>query len=553
MVEEKYKFWLEKTKNDKELHEELLKISDLPEEINDRFYKELSFGTAGLRGKIGAGTNRMNVYTVARATAGFADYILNADKSGAGKSNADKNSVCIAYDSRNMSDVFARLAAEIMSSKVVKVYLFDKLMPTPVLSFAVRKLRAGAGIVVTASHNPKEYNGYKVYNSNGCQATDDEASKITGFIDKHDYFENFTPKKELIEYIGDEILDDFIDAIYEYSLPFDKKYMPSIVYTPLNGTGLIPVEKIFKKIAITDYTIVPEQKYPDGNFPTCPYPNPEFKEALEKAIETAEKNDAELIIASDPDADRTGVAFREKNGEYRLLNGNEAGALLVYFILATKKAQNTIPDKPFIISTIVTSPLPEKIAESFGAETINVLTGFKYIGEAIDKNPDKNFVFGMEESIGYLVGAHARDKDSISAAMMFAEAACYYKSLGLSLSDALEFLYGKYGYYRSALYAKYFEGEQGMIFMADFMDKLRKNPFGKICGKSVTEIKDYSLGLDGLPKSNVMVFKGDGFSLIARPSGTEPKLKFYLTAWDKHAKNSSEFVKKMTDFIKTQV
>ena len=543
MVEEKYKLWFEKTKNNEVLHDDLLKISDLPEEINDRFYKELSFGTAGLRGKLGAGTNRMNVYTVGRATAGFADYILSVGK----------NSVCIAYDSRHMSDVFARLAAEIMSSKGIKVYLFDKLMPTPVLSFAVRKLHAGAGIVVTASHNPKEYNGYKVYNSNGCQATDIEAGKITELIDKHDYFEDFTPKNELIEYIGDEILDDFIDAIYEYSLPFDKKFMPSIVYTPLNGTGLIPVEKIFKKIGITDYTVVPEQKYPDGNFPTCPYPNPEFKEALKKAIETAEKTKAEFIIASDPDADRTGVAFREENGEYRLLNGNEAGSLLVYFILATKKAQHTIPDKPFIISTIVTSPLPEKIAESFGVETINVLTGFKYIGEAIDKNPDKNFIFGMEESIGYLVGAHARDKDSISATMMFAEAACYYKSLGLSLSDALEFLYGKYGYYRSALYAKYFEGEQGMIFMADFMDKLRKNPFGEICGRTVTKIKDYSLGLDGLPKSNVMVFKGEGFSLIARPSGTEPKLKFYLTAWDKDEKTSAEFVEKMTDFIKTKV
>lgn len=543
MVEEKYKLWLEKTKNNEVLHDDLLKISDLPEEINDRFYKELSFGTAGLRGKLGAGTNRMNVYTVGRATAGFADYILSVGK----------NSVCIAYDSRHMSDAFARLAAEIMSSKGIKVYLFDKLMPTPVLSFAVRKLHAGAGIVVTASHNPKEYNGYKVYNSNGCQATDIEAGKITEFIDKHDYFEDFTLKNELIEYISDEILDDFIDTIYKYSLPFDKKYMPSIVYTPLNGTGLIPVEKIFKKIGITDYTVVPEQKYPDGNFPTCPYPNPEFKEALEKAIETAEKTKAELIIASDPDADRTGVAFREENGEYRLLNGNEAGSLLVYFILATKKAQDTIPDKSFIISTIVTSPLPEKIAESFGVETINVLTGFKYIGEAIDKNPDKNFIFGMEESIGYLVGAHARDKDSISATMMFAEAACYYKSLGLSLSDALEFLYGKYGYYRSVLYAKYFEGEQGMIFMADFMDKLRKNPFGEICGRTVTEIKDYSLGLDGLPKSNVMVFKGEGFSLIARPSGTEPKLKFYLTAWDKDEITSAEFVEKMTDFIKTEV
>ena len=540
-IHEKYEYWLTFDDNTKN---ELESITD-KKEIEDRFYKDLEFGTGGLRGIMGAGANRMNKYTVGKATKGLCEYLKNEF--------AGERSVVIAYDSRNNSKAFAECAAEVLCYNGIKTFLFEEIMPTPVLSFSVRYLNCNAGIVITASHNPKEYNGYKVYNSNGCQATDDEAGKITGFIDKHDYFEKFTPKKELIEYIGDEILDDFIDAIYEYSLPFDKKYMPSIIYTPLNGTGLIPVEKIFKKIGITDYTVVPEQKYPDGNFPTCPYPNPEFKEALEKAIGTAEKNNAELIIASDPDADRTGVAFREKNGEYRLLNGNEAGALLVYFILATKKAQNTIPDKPFIISTIVTSPLPEKIAESFGVETINVLTGFKYIGEAIDKNPDKNFVFGMEESIGYLVGTHARDKDSISAAIMFAEAACYYKSLGLSLSAALEFLYGKYGYYRSALYAKYFEGEQGMIFMADFMNKLRKNPFGKICGKSVTEIKDYSLGLDGLPKSNVMVFKGDGFSLIARPSGTEPKLKFYLTAWDKHKKTSSEFVEKMTDFIKSKV
>ena len=543
MVKEKYKLWLEKTKNNEILHNELLKISDLPEEINDRFYKELAFGTGGMRGKIGAGTNRMNVYTVGRATAGFADHILSTGK----------NSVCIAYDSRHMSDVFARLAAEIMSSKGIKVYLFDKLMPTPVLSFAVRKLHAGAGIVVTASHNPKEYNGYKVYNSNGCQATDNEAGKITEFIDKHDYFEDFTPKNELIEYIGDEILNDFIDTICKYSLPFDKKFMPSIVYTPLNGTGLIPVEKIFGKLGITDYTVVPEQKYPDGNSTTCPFPNPEEKAALSKAIETAEKTGAELIIATDPDADRLGIAFREENGGYRLFNGNETGALMEYFILSTKKTQNAIPKNPYVVTTVVTSPLTEKIAESFGVETISVLTGFKYIGETIDKNPDKNFVFGMEESYGYLVGTHARDKDSISAVMTIAETVCYYKSLGLSLSDALEFLYGKYGYYRSALYSKYFEGEQGMIFMADFMDKLRKNPFGEICGKAVTEIKDYSLGLDGLPKSNVMVFKGDGFSLIARPSGTEPKLKFYLTAWDKDEKTSAEFVEKMMNFIKTEV
>lgn len=543
MVNEKYELWLEKTKNDDALHEELLKISDSPEEINDRFYKELAFGTGGMRGKIGAGTNRMNVYTVGKATAGFADYILSEGE----------NSVCIAYDSRNMSDVFARLAAEIMSAKGVKVYLFDKLMPTPVLSFAVRKLNAGAGIVITASHNPKEYNGYKVYNSRGCQVTDVAAAKITEFIDKHDYFEEFTPKNELIGYIGDEVLDDFIEAIYKYSLPFDKKYVPSIVYTPLNGTGLVPVEKIFKKMGITDYTVVPEQKYPDGNFTTCPFPNPEEKAALGKAIETAEKTGAELIIATDPDADRLGIAFREETGGYRLFNGNETGALMEYFILSTKKAQNAIPKNPYVVTTIVTSPLTGRIAESFGVETINVLTGFKYIGETIDKNPDKNFVFGMEESYGYLVGAHARDKDSVSAVMTIVETVCYYKSLGLSLSAALDFLYDKYGYYSSALYSKYFEGEQGMIFMADFMDKLRKNPFGEICGKAVTEIKDYSLGLDGLPKSNVMVFKGDGFSLIARPSGTEPKLKFYLTAWDKDEKTSAEFVGKMTDFVKTEV
>ncbi len=543
MVDKTYRLWLEKTINDEALHDELVGIENNPDEINDRFYKNLSFGTGGMRGKIGAGTNRMNVYTVGKATLGFADYLV---KTG-------KTSVCIAYDSRNMSDKFAKLAADVMSSRNIKAYLFDKLTPTPVLSFAVRHLHAGAGIVITASHNPKEYNGYKVYNSKGCQVTDGEANVITEFIEKRDCFDEFFPKPELIEYIGESVVDEFINAIYAYSLPFDKKYLPSIVYTPLNGTGLVPVEKIFKKMGITDYTVVPEQKYPDGNFTTCPYPNPEERAALQKALETAKKVGAELIVATDPDADRVGVAYLEDNGEYRLFNGNETGILIENFILSTKKSRGQIPDKSFIVETIVSSPLVEKIAESFGVETLNVLTGFKYIGEAIDKNPDKRFLFGMEESYGYLVGTHARDKDSVSAVMIIAEAVCYYKAQGLSLSAALESIYRKYGFYFSSLYSKYFEGEKGMIFMSEFMDDLRKNPFKEICGRKVNEIKDYSAGLDGLPKSNVMVFKGDGFSLIARPSGTEPKLKFYVTAWDNDEKTALERTKKITDFIKTEV
>ena len=543
MVEKNYGLWLENTKNNSAINDELKAIANAPDEINDRFYRELSFGTGGMRGKLGAGTNRMNVYSVGKATFGFADYLLAEGE----------KSVCIAYDSRNMSTEFARLAADIMSSKNITVYLFDTLMPTPVLSYSVRKLGAGGGIVITASHNPKEYNGYKVYNSRGCQVTDEAAAKITDFIEKHGYFETYLAKPELIKLIGEDVLNDFIDEIYNYSLPFDSKFLPSIVYTPLNGTGLVPVEKIFDKTGVKNYTVVPEQKYPDGNFTTCPFPNPEEKPALAKALETAEKTGAELVIATDPDADRVGIAYRENNGEYRLFNGNETGVLMENFILSVKKKENAIPKNSYIVSTIVTTPLTEKIASAYGVETVHVLTGFKYIGEAIDKRPDKHFLFGMEESYGYLVGTHARDKDSVSAVMIITEMVCYYKSKGLTLTEALDEIYSQYGYYVSRLYSKYFEGEKGMSFMSEFMDKLRLNPPKEICGQKITVIKDYSLGTDGLPKSNVMVFKGENFSLIARPSGTEPKLKFYVTARNNDKNSADSLAKQITDYVKNSI
>lgn len=516
-MNEKYSLWLEKLPDGDPLRTELESIKDNADEINDRFYKELKFGTGGLRGKIGVGTNRMNVYTVGRATMGFADYLIANGK----------KSACIAYDSRKMSREFAFLAADVLSSFGVTAYVFDRLTPTPVLSFAVRSLGVGGGLVITASHNPKEYNGYKAYNDKGCQLTDEAANEVTDLIEKHDYFEKFDKNPSLVHVLDGKILDEFIDTIYGYSLPFDKKFAPKIIYTPLNGTGLVPVRKILAKMGITDYTVVPEQENPDGNFTTCPFPNPEEKAALKKALELAEKEKAELVIATDPDADRMGIAVRDKDGSYRLFNGNETGALMEYYLLSVRKAKGEIPKNSYVIETVVSSPLIEKIAAAFGVKTYSVLTGFKYIGETIDRAKNENFLFGMEESYGYLVGVHARDKDSISAVMTIVEAVCYYKEKGLDLIEALNDIYEKFGYYSTGLYSKYFEGEQGMIFMSDFMKNLRGNSPKEILGRKVESVKDYSLGIDGLPKSDVLKYKGDGFELVVRPSGTEPKLKFY--------------------------
>ena len=537
-----YKEWLTKSVENPQVYEELVSIQNNPKEIEDRFFKEIAFGTGGLRGKIGAGTNRMNVYTVGRATFGLASYMINSGV---------KRSIAIAYDSRNMSKEFARLVAEIMSSQGIEAYLFDELMPTPVLSYTVRRLGLGAGVVVTASHNPKEYNGYKVYNSAGCQITDGEAAKITAEIEKFGYFNSFIPCEEGIHVLDEAVLDSFIDEIMKYSVFFDKTLVPSIVYSPLNGTGNKPVKKLFARMGVTNYAIVPEQENPDGNFPTCPFPNPEEKSALQLALALAKDKGAELVIATDPDADRVGIAVLEK-GEYRLLNGNETGILMENFLLEKKTQEGTLPENSYIVKTIVTTDLAERIATAFGVRTKNVLTGFKYIGEYIDACPkDANYVMGMEESYGYLVGTHARDKDAISAVMTIVEMLCYYRSKGQSLPQALEGLYAKYGYFTSALYYKNFEGKSGMEFMSAFMNELRKNPWKELAGEPVDEVKDYAEGIEGLPKSNVLVLSGTKFSAIIRPSGTEPKIKIYLTAKEETEASSKTLLEGLLNQVKT--
>ena len=533
-----YKQWLSCAADEKVLSM-LNGMEGDAEKIEDAFFKELRFGTGGLRGKLGAGTNRMNVYTVGRATFGLADHILKGDN----------KSLAIAYDSRNMSAEFAMHVAKIMSFKGVEAYLFDTLMPTPVLSYAVRKLGLGAGAVVTASHNPKEYNGYKVYNERGCQITDAAAAEVTACIEKYGYFNEFCPDEKRIHMIGEEILDAFLKDISAYSLPVDKRYYPKVVYTPLNGTGRLPVKKLFEKMGV-EYTVVPEQEYPDGNFTTCPYPNPEEKEALSLAVALAKKTGADLVIATDPDADRMGIAYIDKKGNAKLFSGNETGVLMENFILSKLTETGRMPLKPYIVKTIVTTPLAAAVAESFGAETKDVLTGFKYIGEAIDRSEGEDYVFGMEESYGYLVGVHARDKDAVSAVMTLVQAYCYYAEKGLTLPGALDKIYEKYGCYSAALHSEVFEGKSGMEYMSAFMENLRKNPYKEVCGNEVTAFTDYGEGINGLPGSNVLKFGGAGFSLIVRPSGTEPKIKFYLSAWAKDTKSANAAVEKMVDFVK---
>ncbi len=541
-IQEKYCEWL-KNADDEQVKSELASVFDNFDEINDRFYCELEFGTGGLRGKLGAGTNRMNVYTVARATRGLAEYLCR--KGG-------EASVAIAYDSRNMSKEFAFLAADVLSQRGVRVYIFSELMPTPVLSFAVRRLKTSAGIVITASHNPKEYNGYKVYNEKGCQITEQAAEDITKLIESQPYFSKTCGNRSIITVLDEKILNEFIADAKSYSLFSDcAKFAPKIVYTPLNGTGLKPVVSILKSIGIDNVAVVPEQAMPNGDFPTCPYPNPEEKAALSLAIKLAEKENADMVMATDPDADRIGIAVRLNSGEYRLFNGNETGAVMENYILSRKKANGSLPENPVVVKTIVTSDMASDIAAAYGAKTREVLTGFKYIGETIDALPNpENYVFGMEESYGYLVGRHVRDKDSVSAAMIIAEAACYYKSLGKSLADVLEELYAEYGYYKTALISKTYPGESGKKQMQDFISGLRKNPPEQICGVKITEVKDYSVGLNGLPKSNVLAFYGDGIKVIVRPSGTEPKIKFYLTAKRKTEQESDEILLKLREFYK---
>lgn len=507
--------WLEKAK-DEEINAELLSIRENEKAIEDRFYKPLSFGTGGLRGEIGAGTNRMNIYTVAKATLGLADYILETGGS----------SVVIAYDSRNKSNVFARLAAEIMSFKGIRAYLFPEITPTPVLSFAVRYLGADAGIVITASHNPKAYNGYKVYNALGCQITDEAAAQITASIKRHDYFNDVVPNENLILPVDDAVKKAFFAAVKKFSLTqINKQNAPTVVYSPLNGTGRVYVQEILKEIGINSVHTVCEQEMPDGNFTTCPYPNPEERDALSLALRDAKKHKPDLVMATDPDADRIGIAVPDSTGEYVLLNGNETGSILLYYILQKKRAANALSPVGTVIKTIVTTDIIFDMAKDFGVNVKEVLTGFKYIGEALEQTSD--YLLGLEESYGYLVGTHVRDKDAISAAMMIAEACAYFKSQGKSLYEVLGEIYRQYGFYQTALTSISMPGKDGMEKMQETLEKIRTTPINNILGQPAA-FDDFKNGLYNLPKSNVLRFKSRDHRIIIRPSGTEPKMKIYL-------------------------
>ncbi len=530
-VKDLFATWKNNVKEE-ELLKELFSIENDEDKVSDAFYRDLEFGTGGLRGVLGAGTNRMNVYTVGKATQGLADYVL---KHYEGKDRV----VAISYDSRINSDVFAKRAAAIFAANGIKSYLYKTLMPTPCLSFAVRKLNAAAGVMVTASHNPAKYNGYKVYGADGCQITEAAANEILSLIESTDIFADVKMtdfdkalQSGAIEYIKNEVLTEFIERVKKESVLGNEKADRSanIIYTPLNGTGLVPVTRILKETGFENVTIVKEQELPDGHFPTCPYPNPEIKEALELGLEYARKNSADILIATDPDCDRVGIAVRNKEGDFSLLTGNEVGFLLLDFIASMRIKNGTMPKHPVFVKTIVTSDLAEKIADHYGIKTVNVLTGFKYIGEQIGllekRGAESDYILGFEESYGYLTGSYVRDKDAVDGVFMIAEMFAYYRAKGVSLLDKLQEIYDHYGHYVSTLESFAFEGQEGFLKMKQIMDDYRSA--SDVEGKKIVSKKDYSLGIDGLPKSNVLKFAfEDGSTMVVRPSGTEPKLKIY--------------------------
>ena len=539
-VNELYELWKKVTQGNEELSSDLSSLSE--EEIFDRFYRELDFGTAGLRGVLGAGTNRMNIYTVARASAGVADYLL-------ANGNKKRGSVAIAYDSRNNSTLFAETAAAVYAGRGLKVFLYPFLMPTPALSYAVRNLGCDAGVVVTASHNPAKYNGYKVYGADGCQITEDAARAILSAIEKTPYFETIPDFAALmasgdIEYIGDDIINGFIfDAVNCAKAEGDIERKLKLVYTPLNGAGEMCVRNALATVGFTDVTVVPEQQKPDGNFPTCPYPNPEIKEALALGLDLMKKTGADLLLATDPDCDRVGTAV-PVGDSYRLISGNEMGVMLLDYICRQRVAKGTMPRDPMAVKTIVTTDMTNEVAKKYGVRIVDVLTGFKYIGEQIalleEKGSPESYLLGFEESYGYLCSPFVRDKDGVSASVLICEMANYYRAEGKTLADRLDELYAEFGAYRNSVDSFAFEGSSGMDQMKAIMEKLRNNPPAEVLGRKLLTFNDYlkseSRAADGtvsridLPKSNVLKFVfEDGLGIIARPSGTEPKLKIYYT------------------------
>ena len=534
-----YKRWSAAELEDPALSRELEEISGNDEQIRDRFAVALKFGTAGLRGVLGAGTNRMNIYVVRQATQGLANWV---------KTQSGSQLVAISYDSRINSDVFARTAACVLAANGIHVRIYDALMPVPALSFATRYYKANAGIMITASHNPAKYNGYKAYGPDGCQMTDDAAAIVYAEIQKTDVltgaklisFEEGL-SSGLIQYVGEDCKEALYDAIKARSVRpgLCKTAGLKLVYSPLNGSGLVPVTRVLHDIGIDDITIVPEQQYPDGNFPTCPYPNPEIFEALRLGLELAEKSGADLMLATDPDADRVGIAIRCPDGSYELVSGNEMGVLLLDYICQGRIEKGTMPENPVAVKSIVSTPLADAVAKSYGVEMRNVLTGFKWIGDQIAQleaaGQVDRFIFGFEESYGYLAGPYVRDKDAIIGSMLICEMAAYYRSIGSSIKERLEAIYAKFGRYLNKVDSYEFPGLSGMEKMSGIMDSLRKNPPAEIGGYNVVSVTDYQDSeKTGLPKANVLIYALEGgATVVVRPSGTEPKIKTYFTTLGK--------------------
>lgn len=559
---ELYKLWCENANEDPDLQNELKSITDDMDAIRDRFYRNLEFGTGGLRGVIGAGTNRMNIYTVRHATQGLANYV-NEEYSNP--------SVAIAYDSRIKSDIFAKNAASVLAANGIKVYIYNELMPTPMLSYAVRALKCQAGIVVTASHNPAKYNGYKVYGDDGCQITLKGAAAVLEKINELDVFNDIKISSfddglanGSISYIGEDIINSYFDSVLTQGINIDlcAESGLKVVYTPLNGTGNKPVRTILSKIGIKDVTVVEEQEMPDGNFTTCPYPNPEIREALELGLKKCEEVKPDLLLATDPDCDRVGIAVPSDNG-YVLFSGNEVGAMLLEYICSERTKKGTMPKNPIAVKTIVTTDIVNEIGKAYNVEIIDVLTGFKFIGEQIGllekKGEEERYIFGFEESYGYLSGGYVRDKDAVNASMLICEMAAYYRTQGITLLQARENLYKKYGVYYHSLHSFTFEGESGMIKMNNIMNTLRNDHLAEIAGLKVVRIDDYKLSISKdvitgvssditLPKSDVLAFFLEGGAkVIVRPSGTEPKIKTYYTAKAPTYKEATALEAKLSD------
>ncbi len=536
-----YQRWVDYPLEDPALKEELLSIKEKDDEIFDRFYQELSFGTAGLRGVLGAGTNRMNIYTVRKATQGMADYL---------NEKYPKSSIAISYDSRINSRLFAEETARVMAANGITAYLYDQLMPTPALSFAVRDLGCQAGVMVTASHNPAKYNGYKAYGPDGCQMTDEAAGAVLEKIGRIDIFDGVKVadfaaalSSGKIQYIKQEVIDRYLDAVEAQSIRkgICRDSGMKVVYTPLNGAGNMCVRAILERIGVKNVVPVKEQEMPDGNFPTCPYPNPEIREALQKGLDLCEIEKPDLLLATDPDCDRVGIAVPHE-GSYLLLTGNEVGVLLTDYIAGSRRELGTMPQNPIVVKTIVTTSMIDRLAETHGFEVVNILTGFKYIGEQIlrleQKGEQERYIFGFEESYGYLSGGYVRDKDAVNGSMLICEMAAYYKKQGKTLADVLFGLYEKYGMHLNTQASFTCEGATGMERMQGIMEGLRKNAPEEICGKKVLWVSDYQASVKKtadseetihLPKSNVVEYGLEGNNVIVvRPSGTEPKIKVYF-------------------------